>query len=456
MALHSTNPATGERFRSIEPDTADRCRRKIDEAHSAFAGWRHVSGRDRAALLSRLAEQLRGRREELAREIAREMGKPVTQGRAEVEKCAWACDHFAAQGEHYLAPLRAPTEAESSAVIYQPLGVILGIMPWNFPVWQVIRCVAPALTAGNVVVLKHASNVTGCAVAIEELAAAAGFPAGVFQVLRIESAGLGAVLDHPALRGVSLTGSTEAGRAVAEHAGRRLLKTVLELGGSDPYIVLEDADPERAARCCATARLINSGQSCVAAKRFIVHPTVEPAFTSALIDCFRKERVGDPLDPETTVGPLARRDLRDTLHDQVRRSLALGARCALGGEPAPGPGWFYPPTVLTDVGPGMPVFDEETFGPVAAITRATDEAEAIQLANRSAFGLGAAVFTRDRDRGERVARELEAGFCVVNDLVRSDPRLPFGGIKDSGYGRELGLLGMLEFVNAKTLVIQSP
>jgi succinate-semialdehyde dehydrogenase / glutarate-semialdehyde dehydrogenase len=456
MALQSINPATGEVLRAYDTETGSESLRKASAALGAFQAWRRLSFPERADPLRRFAARLLDHREILARLMAQEMGKPVVQGRAEVDKCAWACEHFAEHGARYLEDDAVATEADASQVVYQPLGVILAIMPWNFPLWQVVRCAAPALAAGNVILLKHASNVTGCALVLEELFAAAGLPADAFQVLRIPSAEVGTVIDHPAIRGISLTGSTPAGRAVAAHAGRRLLKTVLELGGSDPYLVLDDAGVEKAARVCAAARMINGGQSCIAAKRFLVDRSVEPAFTRALVEALRAERAGDPLDEQTTLGPMARIELRDALHEQVQRSIALGARCILGGAPVPGPGAFYPPTVLTEVRPGMPVFDEETFGPVAAVTAVADESEAVQLANQSAYGLGAAVFTRNRARGEKVARELEAGVCVVNDSVRSDPRLPFGGIKESGYGRELGLLGIREFVNAKTMMINSP
>jgi succinate-semialdehyde dehydrogenase / glutarate-semialdehyde dehydrogenase len=367
-----------------------------------------------------------------------------------------ACRHFAEHAEGYLADEPVTAGEGRTLVCHQPLGVVLAVMPWNFPLWQVFRCAIPALMAGNVVVLKHASNVTGCAFGIEFANQAAALPEGIFQTLLIASSQLGPVLDHPALRGVALTGSTEAGRALAGEAGQRLLKTVLELGGSDPYLVLEDADLEHAARICASSRLINSGQSCIAAKRFIVVEPVLARFENLFVEEMRKQHLGDPLDAETTVGPLARMDLRESLHQQVVDSIAAGARCLLGGEIPDRPGAFYPPTVLTAVTPGMAAFDEETFGPVAAIVPARDKADAIRLANSSLFGLGAAVFTRDVERGERVARQLEAGCCHVNDFVRSDPRIPFGGIKHSGYGRELGLLGIREFVNSKSLVIANP
>jgi succinate-semialdehyde dehydrogenase/glutarate-semialdehyde dehydrogenase len=382
-----------------------------------------------------------------------EMGKPVTQGAAEVEKCASACEYFAAQATAFLAPIHVSTEWAVSRVHFVPLGTILAVMPWNFPLWQVVRCAAPALMAGNTVVLKHASNVTGCALAMGEIFAAAGLPRGVFSVLVINSKRVKAVLEDHRIQAVALTGSTEAGQSIAAKAGAALKKTVLELGGSDPYVVLEDADLERAARVCAEARLINSGQSCIAAKRFIVVRAVRDAFLARFQSHLAAARMGDPMDPQTTLGPLARSDLRDLLHAQTRESVDAGARLLLGGETPPGRGWFYPATLLADVRPGMRAFDEETFGPVAALVTAHDEAEAISLANKSSFGLGAAVFTRDVERGARIAaEELEAGACFVNVFVRSDARLPFGGVKASGYGRELGEFGIREFVNVKTVV----
>jgi succinate-semialdehyde dehydrogenase/glutarate-semialdehyde dehydrogenase len=328
-------------------------------------------------------------------------------------------------------------------------------MPWNFPLWQVFRFAAPGLMAGNAALLKHASNVPGCALEIQRIFREAGFPEGLFRTLLIGSDQVEHVLGHPLVRAATLTGSTPAGRAVAEQAGRRIKKTVLELGGSDPYVVLEDADLDATVASCVDARLLNAGQSCIAAKRFVVVESVVDAFTEGLVEGMRSRKMGDPLDESSAIGPLARHDLRDELHDQVRRSVERGARCLLGGEVPDGPGAFYPPTVLADVRPGMPAYDEETFGPVASVIRARNEAEAIRIANDTPFGLGAAVFTRDTARGERIAAlELDAGCCFVNDFVRSDPRLPFGGVKESGYGRELGRLGILEFVNAKTVWIR--
>jgi succinate-semialdehyde dehydrogenase/glutarate-semialdehyde dehydrogenase len=392
--------------------------------------------------------------EELAALMAVEMGKPVAQGRAEVEKRAWACEHYAAEAPGILAPTPIATTATRSMIVYRPLGVVLAIMPWNFPFWQVWRCLAPNLMAGNTVVLKHASNVTGSALAIADVVAAAGFPDGAVGVLRLASSQVAAMIADPRIAAVTLTGSTAAGRAVASVAGAHVKKTVLELGGSDPYVVLADADLERAAATCVAARLVNSGQSCIAAKRFVVAAPVYDAFLERFVAGMRAQRMGDPLS-EVDVGPLARWDLRDTLHDQVGRSVRAGARLLTGGAVPQGPGAYYPPTVLADVEPGMAVFDEETFGPVAAVSRAADEDAAVALANRSPFGLGAAVFTADVERGETIARErLAAGSCFVNAFVRSDPRLPFGGIKASGYGRELGAIGLHEFVNAKTVWVE--
>lgn len=455
MALRTVNPTTGQVLGEHPELGDDELRTILAQAAEAFATWRNTSFADRAARLAAAAGQLERRREALARLLALEMGKPLTQGRAEVDKCAWVCRHFAEHAERLLAPEPAATEATRSYVAFRPLGPVLAVMPWNFPLWQLFRCAAPALMAGNVVLLKHASNVTGSALAIEQLLHAAEVPVAAFRTLPVSSARVGALIDAPEVVAVALTGGTPAGRAVAARAGAALKKTVLELGGSDPYVVLEDADLEAAAAACATARLVNAGQSCIAAKRFVVVEPVRQRFTELLLERLRAAKVGDPLADGTTVGPLAREDLRAELHDQVERSVRAGARLRLGGTLPEGPGWFYPPTLLDDVRPGMAAFDEETFGPVAAVVPAGDEAEALRLANATPFGLGAAVFTRDAARGERIAAEqLEAGSCVVNDFVRSDPRLPFGGIKGSGWGRELGAFGIREFVNIKTVVVR--
>ncbi len=454
MTMSSVNPATGSPVAEYEEMSAEDAARAVDRAHEAFGIWRRASFEERGAPMRRAAGELRARAEDLARLMALEMGKPIRQGRSEVEKCAWVCEYYADRAAAILAPETVATDAHRSFVTFEPLGVILAVMPWNFPLWQVFRFAAPSLMAGNVGALKHASNVCGCALAIEEIFAKAGFPRGVFTTLLVGSPAVEALIAHPAVRGVTLTGSAPAGRAVARAAGERLKKTVLELGGSDPYVVLEDADLERAAHACVESRLINSGQSCIAAKRFVVAAAVARRFTDLFVEGMRARVVGDPLDERTDVGPLARTDLRDELHRQVTQSVARGARCLLGGAVPPGPGAFYPPTVLAGVGKGMPAYEEELFGPVAAIVEVRDEEEAIRVANDTSFGLGAAVFTADVARGERIAATgIEAGSCFVNSFVRSDPRLPFGGIKESGYGRELAAFGIREFVNVKTVYV---
>jgi succinate-semialdehyde dehydrogenase / glutarate-semialdehyde dehydrogenase len=454
MPLDVVNPATGETLRTYDEMTPQQTAAAVEEAHAAWTSWRKASFSERARPMKKAAAILRERKEEFAKLMALEMGKPFKQGIAEAEKCALGCDYYADHAEAHLAPEIVKTEAAKSYIAFEPLGVVLAVMPWNFPFWQVFRFAAPALMAGNAGVLKHASNVPGCAIAIEDVFGQAGFPKGVFRTLLIGSRQVKSVIEHALVSAVTLTGSTPAGKAVAAQAGAALKKTVLELGGSDPYIVLEDADLEHAVNTCATSRLINSGQSCVNAKRFIVVEPLVAAFTEKLVVAMKSKRMGDPLEEGTDVGPQARPDLRDELHKQVTDSVAKGARLMLGGEVPPGRGSFYPPTVLADVKPGMPAYEEELFGPVASIFAARDEAEAVRIANDSIFGLGAAVFTRDAARGERVARELEAGCTFVNALVASDPRLPFGGIKESGYGRELGTYGIKEFVNIKTVYVK--
>ena len=449
--MRAINPATGETIRDYpEPGPAE-VERRLAEAAQAFDAWRRTPFATRADLMRRAGAALRARREALARLMTLEMGKPIAAAEAEVDKCAHTCDHFAEHAERMLASEPVASDAARSLVRYDPLGVILAVMPWNFPFWQALRAAVPAMMAGNVVVLKHASNVPGCALAIEELFAAAGFPPGVFTTLLIPSGRAEALVDHPAIRAVTLTGSEPAGRALAARAGAALKKTVLELGGSDPFIVLDDADPETVAVHAVTARVQNNGQSCIAAKRFIVAAPVVERFERAFAERMAGLRIGDPLDRATAVGPLARDDLRDDLDRLVRDSVAAGARVMTGGARRPGAGFFYAPTVLAGVRPGMPVFDEETFGPVAAVTRAGDVDEALALANRSRFGLGASVWTGDPARGEALARDLECGLVFVNGIVKSDPRLPFGGIKASGHGRELAAAGIREFVNVKTV-----
>jgi succinate-semialdehyde dehydrogenase/glutarate-semialdehyde dehydrogenase len=454
MPLIAINPATdsviGE-YEELPPRVAAEV---VDRCHGAFLEWRKTSFAERAAVIRSAARILRDRAGEYGRLMAEEMGKPITQGKAECEKCAWVCEHYAEQAEAFLAPEMVETDARRSYVAFKPLGVVLAVMPWNFPFWQVFRFAAPALMAGNVGVLKHASNVPGCAMAIEDILRQAGVPANVFRTLLIGSKQVDAIIEHPLVRAVTLTGSTPAGRAVAKKAGECLKKTVLELGGSDPYVILSDADVDTAAGTCVTSRLINSGQSCINAKRFVVVASQRKRFEQAFVEQMKGTKMGDPLADDTEVGPQARSDLRDELHEQVERSIDKGARCLLGGRIPEGPGAFYPPTVLTDVRKGMPAFDEELFGPVAAIITVPDDEAAIEVANDSSFGLGAAVFTNDVERGEQIAVDrLEAGCCFVNGFVKSDPRLPFGGIKESGYGRELSHFGIREFVNVKTVYI---
>jgi len=455
MSLDVVNPATGETVVTYKEMSSGDVATAVEAAHQAFLRWRGVDFSERAALMRKAAEQLRTQEHRLARLMAEEMGKPVRDGRAEVAKCASVCDYYAEKAPFFLADEPIETEATSSYVAFRPLGVVLAVMPWNFPLWQVFRFAAPALMAGNAGVLKHASNVPGCALAIEGIFRQAGFPEDIFRTLMIGSAQVEAVIQNPQVKAVTLTGSTPAGQAVASTAGRMLKKTVLELGGSDPYVILEDADLEQAAEACAVSRLINAGQSCIAAKRFIVVEAVRQRFEKLLGERMAERTMGDPMSEDTDFGPQARVDLRDELHQQVSRSIELGATCLLGGAIPDRPGAWYPATLLSGVTTGMPAYEEELFGPVAAVIGVADEAEAIRVANDSIFGLGAAVFTGDSDRGNRIAaEELEAGCCFVNEFVRSDPRLPFGGIKESGYGRELSSFGIREFVNIKTVYVK--
>ena len=456
MKITGINPTTGEPLEAFSEMSASEVDAILKQSSRALESWKRTPVSRRAEAIRSVAENLRGRRAEFAELMAREMGKPVSQGRAEVDKCVWGCEYYAAEAARFLEPDLIKTDASKSFVTFEPIGILLGIMPWNFPFWQVFRAAVPALMAGNAVVLKHASNVFGCALAIEQIFASAT-PKDLFRTLLVGSKHVSELIAHPLIAAVTLTGSTDAGKSVATQAGQALKKTVLELGGSDPYVVLEDADLEQAAETCVASRLINTGQSCIAAKRFIVIESVRRRFTDLVVEKMRdrEHATGDPLSESTSLGPMARHDLREALHQQVERTVAEGAKLLLGGKIPVGKGAFYPPTVLGDVTRTMTAFREETFGPVAAIISAKSEAEAIELANDSAFGLGAAVFTRDLARGEEIAaRQLQAGCCFVNEFVRSDPRLPFGGIKQSGYGRELALLGIREFVNAKTVYIR--
>jgi succinate-semialdehyde dehydrogenase/glutarate-semialdehyde dehydrogenase len=456
MAYASIDPTTGRRGESFPEHTEAEIAERVARAERAFADWRDAPHATRARALRAIAVRLRERARELAVLAAEEMGKPLRQGRAEVEKCAVGCEHYAEHGAAMLAPEAIATDAARSAVRFEPLGVVLAIMPWNFPYWQVVRAAAPALTAGNAILLKHAPNVPRCAQAIEMLCLEAGLPAGCLQSLRLSNEAAGALIAHPAVRGVTLTGSTRAGREVAERAGRALKRCVLELGGSDPFVVLADADVAAVARQACVARTQNAGQSCIAAKRFLVPEAIADAFVAHLRAALEALRVGDPRDEATDVGPLAREDLVAALDEQVRGTLAAGATCVTGGRRLPGPGFFYGPTLLDHVRPGMPAAEEETFGPVAAVIRVRDEDEAVSIANASRYGLGASVWGRDLARAEALAARIEAGSVFVNGVVKSDPRLPFGGVKDSGFGRELGVFGIREFVNVKTVWVGGP
>jgi succinate-semialdehyde dehydrogenase/glutarate-semialdehyde dehydrogenase len=454
MTFQSINPASGTPVSSYAETQRNELSQIIERAHQAHLGWRHVSFRDRAVPMKKAGQILRDRARDYARLMAEEMGKPFKDGVAEAEKCATCCDYFAEHAERHLADEIVATDARKSYVAFRPLGVVLAVMPWNFPFWQVIRFAAPGLMAGNAGVLKHASNVPGCALAIEQIFKDAGFPENLFRTLMIGSKDVASVIEHPLIRAVTLTGSTPAGKAVAAKAGECLKKTVLELGGSDAYIIMDDADIEQAAAIAAKGRLVNSGQSCIAAKRFIVTEKNRARFEEAFVKKMQAARVGDPMAEGTQVGPMARKDLRDDLHKQVEESIRKGARLLCGGEVPKGEGAFYPPTVLTGVKKGMPAYDEELFGPVAAIIVADNEKHAIEIANDSIFGLGGGVIGSDLARAEKIAaEEIEAGCVFVNDAVRSDPRLPFGGIKESGYGRELSHFGIREFVNIKTVFV---
>ncbi|HKI93925.1 MAG TPA: NAD-dependent succinate-semialdehyde dehydrogenase [Gemmatimonadales bacterium] len=459
MRIRTINPATGDLFEEYPSHTDREVDEIVRRAEAAFGSWRRLSFADRAQPMRRAADILRQRKQEIGELMAREMGKPVTQGIAEAEKCAWVCEYYADHAEEFLASQAVETDASTSYVAFRPLGIVLAIMPWNYPFWQVFRFAAPGLMAGNAGLLKHAPNVTGCAMAIEKIFTDAGFPAGLFSALRFTAEETGRrtaqLIANPTIRAVTLTGSVRAGKAVAAAAGAHLKKTVLELGGSDPYVVLEDADLTEAVATCVTSRLLNSGQSCIAAKRFVVVDAVRDRFVRMLVEEMGTKKMGDPFAADTDLGPQARLDLRENLHRQVTESVAEGATLLLGGKLPDGPGAFYPPTVLAEVKPGMPAYEEELFGPVAAVLSAKDTADAVRIANDTSFGLGAAVFTSDVQAGERIAaEELEAGCCFVNAFVKSDPRLPFGGIRASGYGRELGVFGIREFVNVKTVYVR--
>lgn len=451
--ITSINPATGQPIRSFDLQDDVAIDAALAAAARAQASWGRLPVAERVKVLSRIAAALRGGKARYAAMITREMGKPIAEAEAEIEKCAWNCDFYAEQAPRFLADEPVASSASESAVVFDPLGVVLAIMPWNYPFWQYFRFAAPALAAGNGAILKHANNVPDCALAVQEVMETAGVPAGLTATLLVDTSKVAGIIADPRIAAVTLTGSTEVGAIVAAQAGTALKKQVLELGGSDPFIVLADADLETAAETAVRARYINVGQSCVNAKRFIVEEAVAERFTTLFCEGAAALKIGDPMARDTKIGPMARENLRQTLHGQVERSIAEGAVLRLGGRMPDGPGAYYPPTVLDGVTPGMTAFVEETFGPVAAIVRAKDADHAIDLANDSAYGLGAALWTADLTRARALARRIEAGAVFINGMTASDPRYPFGGIKRSGYGRELGVYGIREFVNIKTVWI---
>jgi acyl-CoA reductase-like NAD-dependent aldehyde dehydrogenase len=453
MSIQSINPATEEILETFELFSPAQIDEALAAAHSAFLSWRESEIAERSALFQRVAAYLRTHKAILGRRASLEMGKPVLESEAEVEKCAWNCEYYAEHTQRFLADEEITSNATRSYVTFQPLGVILALMPWNFPYWQVFRFAAPALMAGNTAVLKHASNVSGCALEVERIFRECGFPEGVFRTVLVPGSETRQLIADPRVAAVTLTGSEEAGMAVASASGQYLKKHVLELGGSDAFIVLADADLDAAAQTAVRSRFQNSGQSCISAKRFIVVASVADAFEHAFVKEAASLRVGDPLQRGTQVGPLARADLRAALDRQVQHSVRMGAKIVLGGHALEGRGYFYAPTVVTDVTPEMPMFREETFGPAAAVIRARDTEHALELANNSLFGLGGNLWTRDIEQGRKLARRLESGATFLNSMTLSDPRLPFGGIKHSGYGRELSIFGIREFVNIKTVWI---
>lgn len=453
--MQSINPFTGQVICNYREHSSSEVKAIIDQVDQAFHLWKMTSFDQRAICMKNLQAILLEKKDELARIIVSEMGKVKREAIGEIEKCALLCGFYAENAESFLKNEPVKTEASDAFISYQPIGTVLAVMPWNFPFWQVFRFLAPTLMAGNTGVLKHASNVSGCALAIEQLVRDAGFPDNVFRSLLIGSKEVKAVIENPLIKAVTLTGSTPAGRSVASAAGYALKKSVLELGGSDPYLILEDADIKATARLCVASRLLNAGQSCIGAKRFIVAEQVYDQFKDEFVCLMGRARFGDPLDPNTSIGPLARTDLRNELHQQVEKSREMDATVLLGGSIPAGNAPFYPPTVLENVAPGMPAYHEELFGPVAVLFRVNSEEEAIRIANDTVFGLGAGVYTSDIEKGKLLAeKSLEAGCVFVNDFVKSDSRLPFGGIKESGYGRELSAIGIREFVNVKTVVVK--
>jgi succinate-semialdehyde dehydrogenase/glutarate-semialdehyde dehydrogenase len=453
--IRSINPATEKEIKSYNEMTSSEIEQLIKKTDDAFNSWKGTDFHSRKLKMKAAAEVLIRNKDKYAKLMTEEMGKPIKQSYAEVDKCSWVCDYFADNAEKFLADEIIETDAAKSFVTFQPLGVVLAVMPWNFPFWQVFRFAAPNLMAGNAGILKHSSNVTGCALVIEEVFNEAGFPENLFTTIIASSSKVENIIKNKLVKAVTLTGSVPAGKSVAKNAGEALKKTVLELGGSDPYLILEDADLKTAAATCVNSRLINGGQSCIAAKRFIIIESVYDKFEKLFIENMKVKKMGDPFDENNDLGPQASVKLRDELHQQVEESIKKGAKLLLGGKIPEVKGAFYPPTVLSNVKKGMPAYDDELFGPVAALIKVKDEAEGIRIANDTVFGLGAAVFTKDAKRGEEIAKKgLNAGCCFVNDFVKSDPRLPFGGVKESGYGRELSVYGIREFINITTVYVK--
>lgn len=453
--MKTINPATGKLIKEYSEMSSIEVSRIIEQANKTQMLWRETGFVERGVHLKKIAEILRDRKEELGNLMSEEMGKPISQSIGEIEKCAWVCEYYAENAEEFLANDPVKTDASKSYVTFNPLGTVLSIMPWNFPFWQLFRFAAPALMAGNAVILSHSENVTGCALEIEKLIHDAGISKDLFRTILVENENMKAVIQHEGIAAVTLTGSTRAGKIVASQAGKALKKTVLELGGSDPSIILKDADIKASAESCVNSRLLNSGQSCIAAKRFVIVEEVYDEFVSEFKKLMESKKVGDPFEEGVDIGPMAREDLRDGLHEQVQKSIEMGAKATIGGEKPGAAGAYYPVTMLENVTKGMPAYEEELFGPVASMIKVKDEQEAIKVANDSIYGLGASIYSQDLEKAEKIAAEqLQAGCCFVNEFVKSDPRLPFGGIKQSGYGRELGLYGIREFVNTKTVYVK--
>ena len=451
MVLTSINPSTGKVIATIDEWNKERIDRQIDRSMKAFLLWMEMDYSERSVFLKKTAQVLRNNKKRYASLITQEMGKPIVQAELEVEKCAWVCEYYAENGMKMLMEEHVKTDASSSYIRFSPLGIILAVMPWNFPFWQVFRCAAPALMAGNVILLKHSSNVPQCAIAIEEVFKEAGTPDNVFSSALVGSQGVERIIQSPCVAAVTFTGSTVAGKIVAEKAGRYLKKTVLELGGNDPFIVLGDVDVEDVVKHAVEARMINNGQSCIAAKRFVVEDNIFEEFQKKFSEQIKQLTVGDPMDRKTDIGPLAREDILRQLEYQVQKSVAQGATVVARKNHMKKKGYYYPPILMSNIKKGMPVYDEETFGPVAPLIKANDEKEIIDIANDTSYGLGASIWTNDDEKAEALSKQIQAGMVFINEIVKSDPRLPFGGIKESGYGRELSQYGIKEFVNIQTV-----